>query len=249
MFDYFLFLNSENVIGIVDRIGVGLRPTVLNRQLLRYAIIVLDRCFLFDDHAMGHGRYVRGIVVQREATEAAVEYLNQIENEPGSDFGQRAIFFDNLIVAKPNAVVAQCKVEYVVDEGLAFRVVTRRAHCLREQLLEQLQIRLLVEVVGERYDRSGAFEAVAGHFQLFHSVQVFQVEFGRRTMWQGANPQIGVLFAVHFDVHDLVAVFHFGDFGDFVQAAFVVELAVGLDVRHEFDEILHGVASQIAHAT
>lgn len=50
-----------------------------------------------------------------------------------------------LIVPQPNAAVGNAEGEHVVAERLALVVAPRRGERLRQQLLEQLQVRLLVK--------------------------------------------------------------------------------------------------------
>ena len=58
---------------------------------------------------------------------------------------QNGIRKGDLVVAQPDAAVGHAEGEHVVQEGLAARVALGRREGLHEHLLEQLQVRLLVE--------------------------------------------------------------------------------------------------------
>ena len=51
----------------------------------------------------------------------------------------------HLVVPQPDAAVGDAECQHVVQEGLAARVPPRRRKGLRQHLLQQLQVRLVVE--------------------------------------------------------------------------------------------------------
>lgn len=51
----------------------------------------------------------------------------------------------DLVVADPDTVVGDREVEHVVNEGFALGVALRRRKHMRQQLLHQLPVRLLIE--------------------------------------------------------------------------------------------------------
>ena len=67
----------------------------------------------------------------------------------------------HLVIAQPYSVVQEMEADHMVMEGLAFGVPPGGGKALREHLLHQLQMWLLIEGRIKAQDRSGSLEMVA----------------------------------------------------------------------------------------
>jgi len=77
--------------------------------------------------------------------EAPLENSDWVETKSGSYLHQGSIFFHNLKVPKPNPIVKDGEGKDVVNERLAFRVMTRGSKNLNKQFLQQLVVGILVK--------------------------------------------------------------------------------------------------------
>lgn len=76
----------------------------------------------------------------------------------------------DLVVPDPDLAVGEREAHDVVDEGLGLARALGHAEDVQEHLLEEAEVRLLVELGVEGEDGAGALEAVACEVELFHCV-------------------------------------------------------------------------------
>lgn len=76
----------------------------------------------------------------------------------------------DLVVADPDFAVGEGKAHNVVNERLNLTGALGYAENVKEHLLEETKMWLFVEFGVERKNRPGAFQAVPGEVELFHSV-------------------------------------------------------------------------------
>ena len=74
----------------------------------------------------------------------------------------------DLIVSQPQPVVQEVEADDMIMEGLAFGVPPGGGKGMREHLLHQLQVRLLIEGCIKAQNRSRPFQVVAAQLQLCH---------------------------------------------------------------------------------
>ena len=99
---------------------------------------------------------------------------------------------------------------------------------------------LRVEALVEGQERPGPFEAVSGHLQLGHGVDVDDPELCGRTPGDVGGPQVQVPLLPAFEEEALVAILHLSDLVDDEERLLVPpHLALALRVRHQRLQVLH----------
>ena len=124
------------------------------------------------------------------------------------------------------------KGQNVIDEGLTFGMISGRAEGLDEQLLDDGVMRLRLERLVERQERSRRLQAISGHLQLGHGVDVLDEELGRRALGDVGQPQIQVLLLLHLEIRHFIAVLHLANLVDHAHFVLAVHLGVGFGMRH-----------------
>jgi hypothetical protein len=123
----------------------------------------------------------------------------------------------DLVDARPDFVVGDAKGHYVIDKGLCFPGALGNAKCLRQQLLDEFEMRGGFKGCVKGQDWSRALEAVSGKMQLFHCVQVLQMEFDGGTVGGLAHPDVKIFAFAGFEEEDVVAVVEVGEFVELVE--------------------------------
>mmetsp|Transcript_24404 Transcript_24404/g.77912 ORF Transcript_24404/g.77912 Transcript_24404/m.77912 type:complete len:329 (-) Transcript_24404:308-1294(-) len=207
--------------------------------------------------ANGVWRHVVWVGLEGAAAKAAVEDLDKVEHEPRADLDEFDGLFtllehradlssvlsaiNDLKVAKPDLAIEDAEGHHVVHERLALRVAGRGAEDVCEQLLEKLERRLGLELLGEGEHWTRSLEAVAAQAKLVHGVDVEDVELGRRPVWGLAQPHVQVLALARLEEDAVVAVLHVAEPVDLVQVALGVVLDLLAVVRQQGADVLHEV--------
>ena len=91
------------------------------------------------------------------AAHGAIEYLDGLQAEAGSDLNQSQLFdivllsefflmlVDHLVDPEPDTLIIVVERDHMIDEGLGLRMILRRIESLMQHFLHQLQVRGLVE--------------------------------------------------------------------------------------------------------
>ena len=108
---------------------------------------------------------------------------------------------------------------------------------MRQQFLDDSQVRHLIESSIEGENRPRAFQTVAGEIQLFHSVQVLSVQFHGGPVRRFGQPHVQVAGFAGFEEEDVVAVVQVGELVELVELGLGVELRIFAAVREERVEV------------
>ncbi|KAI3482422.1 hypothetical protein L1887_54980 [Cichorium endivia] len=243
------------------------------RLLLVDAVGVPVALLLAHHVADGVGRNVLWVLEHGGAAEAALEHADGREHHARADLDQLGLLvglllaatllavallrlfylgdrrgawirLDNLVVAEPNLVVEDGEGDDVVDKRLGLARAAGHAKHLREHLLDERPVRLLVKLLVETENRARALETVAGHLELVHGVNVLHLELGRRSIGRLGRPHVQILALPRLKVERVVAVVELGELVEHVQLRLGIELAVLLGMWHERLEVI----DEVAHA-
>jgi len=97
---------------------------------------------------------------------------------------------------------------------------------MREHLLHQLPVLSLLPCSVKDANSSATSQAVSGHFQLVHRVNVLHVKFPRRSIWRTREPEVEVFVSAGLEVEGVVTRMQIRQLVDQVQGGFRVELGV-----------------------
>mmetsp|Transcript_3054 Transcript_3054/g.4898 ORF Transcript_3054/g.4898 Transcript_3054/m.4898 type:complete len:256 (+) Transcript_3054:479-1246(+) len=150
----------------------------------------------------------------------------------------------NLVVTEPDAAVLPIKGEDVVQEGLHLVVPVRCGEGVREHLLDELEVRLLIVVKRgvEVQCRAGELEVVPCQLELSHGVHILHVKLHARPLRTLGQPHITVGALAALEEHRACARLHVRHLHHRILGVFGVQLAVLLAVRNERADVQHEVA-------
>lgn len=93
---------------------------------------------------------VSRIVPQNVTTETPSKYLDWIQNKSWSNFGQSAVFGQDLKVSEPYPIVQNTKCIHMIEKRLTLRMMIWHTKDLHQQFLQETVMRVFGEIFVER---------------------------------------------------------------------------------------------------